>query len=125
MQASLYGQIVRWFQNHACNDDSSKKAKKKERIVENETPTEDDDEAVQSHLKELEKEVKKKNMDSDKVTRLLSLTFVSRREGMLSQKISTAFANISRAVSCIEQNLQDAEESQPLSDSDETQYCDF
>lgn len=40
---------------------------------------EDDEEAIQSHLNELNKELKKKGaVDSDKITRLLSLTFHRR-----------------------------------------------
>lgn len=49
----------------------------------------DDDEAVQSHLRELQKEANKKKMDSNKVTRLLSLTYNFRRHEALSSPAST------------------------------------
>ena len=44
----------------------------------------DDDEAIQSHLNELGKEAKKNSFDEAKVARLMSLTFTSRKNVMLS-----------------------------------------
>lgn len=55
-----------------------------------------DNEAVQLHLTELVKELKRKNYDDEKVVRLLSLTFDARRREMLSRP----------ANSCISSGLQ-------------------
>ena len=49
----------------------------------------EDDEAIQSHLSVLQKEGKKSRIDEGKVTRLMSLTFASRRNTMLSLTANT------------------------------------
>ena len=49
----------------------------------------DDDEAVESHIKELRKEVKKNRMDNDKIVRLLSLSYAKRRDEMMSKSAVT------------------------------------
>ena len=83
-------QIVRWFQNHAyldrksCGDVKTKKNK-----VSPSPSNEEDGEAVKLHLDQLEKELRKKNRDDDKVSRLLSLTFTSRRTAMLKHSAVT------------------------------------
>ena len=52
--------------------------------------TDDDEEAMKLHLDELDKELRKKGpMDSDKVTRLLSLTYGTRRRSTLSVSATT------------------------------------
>ena len=61
-QAGLYGQIVRWFQNHAYLDRTD---------IED---GEEDNESTLSHLSELEKEVQKCCYDEAKVARLMSLS---------------------------------------------------
>lgn len=48
----------------------------------------DDAEAMEQHLSELGKEAKK-NLDSDKVARLLSLTYSTHSTYMMSQTAST------------------------------------
>jgi hypothetical protein len=59
----------------------------------NRSTEEDDEEAVKLHLQELNKELKKKHhQDSDKVTRLLSLTFPVRRNEVLSVTAATRIA---------------------------------
>ena len=93
-QAGLYGQVVKWFQNHSY---SEKESVKKKKIVASTTEDQssDDEAAVGAHLRELAKELKKKqSRDEDKISRLLSLTFSSRRANMMAHpanpRISTA-----------------------------------
>lgn len=64
LQAGLYGQVVRWFQNHSYSEkklnDSGNSAKKRRTSAPVVTVSdEEDNEAIDSHLAELEKEVKK------------------------------------------------------------------
>lgn len=63
----MYGQIVRWFQNHNYLDrkslDGSATKKKKRSVSSDSQIGDDDDEAIQSHLSELQKEVKKNRYD--------------------------------------------------------------
>lgn len=81
----MYGQIGKWFQNHthldqkACSE--TKKAVTKPN--QNSDSSEDDSEAIQAHLKELQKGGHKKPADCEKASRLLSLMYkVCRREMM-------------------------------------------
>lgn len=95
MQAGIYGQVVRWFQNHSYSDKKScKKSARTKSLSHDENQSSDDEEAVEAHLSELAKEMKKKQHNKDKVARLLSLTFSNCRAEMLSQpansRISTA-----------------------------------
>ena len=65
-----------------------KTKKTKDQVPNN--PNQDDEEAVKLHLQELDKELKKKhNQDSDKTTRLLSLTYHARRCETLSLTATT------------------------------------
>ena len=71
---------MKWFQNHSYSDKkttSKKSGRKKSLSHSSENPSSDDDEAVEAHLSELTKEMKREKHDKDKVTRLLSLTFSS------------------------------------------------
>ena len=68
---------------------SSHKSKKRKQPLSNPGDGEDDEEAVQSHLCELQKEIKKKKIDNNKVARLFSLTYTFRKGEMLSQPAST------------------------------------
>ena len=85
----LYGQIVRWFQNHshldrkACGLVQVGKAKVATSSTSPEE-SEDDDEAIQLHLRELAKECKKV-LDHPKIARLLSLTYHFRCKEMMKK----------------------------------------
>ena len=84
-------QIVRWFQNHSYNikracGETKANAKKKDTSVGNEMDRgDDDDEAIQRHLKELTLEWKKKNKSTDKIVRLFSLTHRYRSTYLLEK----------------------------------------
>lgn len=45
----------------------------------------DDNEGMESHIKELKKEVKKNKRDKDKIVRLLSLSYVRRRDELMAE----------------------------------------
>ena len=97
IQASLYGQIIKWYQNHLyldrklCGDAKSTKTSST-----TSQPEGDDEESIVHHKNELEKEVKKKNPDDNKLARLMSLTFASRRRSFLEK---TANTRVSDAIS--------------------------
>ena len=84
-------QIVRWYQNHSYNikracGEIKANAKKKDASVGNALDNDDDDEeAVQRHLKELNLEWKKKNKSTDKIVRLFSLTHKHRSTYLLEK----------------------------------------
>lgn len=63
--------------------------KKKRPAIDVADTCDDDEEAVDLHSKELEKEAAKKKFDDEKVTRLLSLTYARRRRTMLRVNAST------------------------------------
>ena len=86
----MYGQISKWFQNHSYLDRRDSGCVQKKRIPVADTSEQDDDEAaIQEHLRELGKECSRKKItDQDKIVRLLSLTHAARREIML--KITAA-----------------------------------
>ena len=93
-QGTLYFQIVRWFQNHSYNikracGEVKTSAKKKDISVRNvvcHADPDEDDEAVQRHLKELNLEWKKtKSKSTDKVVRLFSLTHKYRSSCLLEK----------------------------------------
>ena len=66
----------------------------------------DDEEAVQLHLQELNKELRKKhNRDSDKLTRLLSSTFYARRSETLSVTASTRVATFLEKYECFKRPI--------------------
>ena len=65
----------------------------------------DDAEAMEQHLSELGKEVKKKNPDSDKVARLLSLTYSTRRTYMMSQTASTRTSAALQQYECLKKPI--------------------
>ena len=81
------------------------KAKKtKDQVPDN--PSQDDEDAVKLHLQELDKELKKKhNQDSDKLTRLLSLTFHARRSEMLSVTATTRVATFLDKYGCFKRPI--------------------
>ena len=89
MQASLYGQVVKWFQNHSYNEQKQKKCVNKPAAKVMDAHESDDEEAVRSHLRELQKELKKKKQDYDKIARLLSLTYSCRKSDILSRPANT------------------------------------
>lgn len=90
IQAGLYGQINRWFQNHAPKSDGeTSRKRKKKKLSEVVVVSDEDDETLDYHVKELQKEAKKTKMDSNKVVRLLSLSYGRRREEMLSETAAT------------------------------------
>lgn len=60
----MYGQVVKWFQNHSYMDKKSVCAPRKPPPSMPENSDSDDEDAVQSHLSELVKELKKKNYDN-------------------------------------------------------------
>ena len=60
-----------------------------------------DDEAVQSHLSELVKELKRKSYDDEKIARLLSLTFAARRNEMLSQPANSRISSGLQKYRCL------------------------
>lgn len=102
MQASLYGQIIRWFQNHSEKSSSSKKGKRPSSSGSKSVADDDDDEeAVQYHLQELKKEASRKKGDSNKITRLLSLTFNFRRREALSLPAGTRVNTVIRSYPCL------------------------
>ena len=104
MQASLYGQIIRWFQNHSYSSGDTKLPSKKKKSL---PPCSDDDdnEAIQVHLKELEKEVKRKSPDEDKLARLLCLTFTGRRNTMLAQTANARVTSAIQKYPCLKQPI--------------------
>lgn len=79
---------------------SSKKKKKVEVTVNNE-----DDEAIHSHLSELDKELKRSRFDEGKVARLLSLTFASRRKLMLDLTANVRVSSALRKYPCFKRPL--------------------
>ena len=67
---------------------------------------EDDEEAMTLHLRELEKEAKKKsNQDSDKQARLLSLTYARHRSDMMSQTANTRTSMAMQQFECLKKPL--------------------
>ena len=83
---------MKWFQNHSYSEKKSSvsKVKKRKSLSKLEVQdSSDDEDAIQSHLSELLKEVKKKQRNPDKTMRLLSLTYSSRRCEMLSNPANT------------------------------------
>ena len=64
-------------------------------------PESDDEESVQMHLSELNKELKRKNYDKEKVARLLSLTYSSRRTTMLSHSASICVDSLLQSFPCL------------------------
>ena len=75
------------------------KLKMKDQVPDN--PSQDDEEAMKLHLQEIDKELKKKhNQDSDKLTRLLSLTFHTRRSEILSVIATTCVATFLDKYGC-------------------------
>lgn len=104
----MYGQIVRWFQNHSYMERKScgeKSTKKKSLPIVMSVHDDEDEETVKCHLKELEREVKKKQMDDNKVSRLLSLTYASRRESILSHNATTRVAATLEQYSCLKKPI--------------------
>lgn len=61
----------------------------------------EDAEAVEAHLSELKKEMKRKNYDEEKVARLLSLTFDVRRKEMLSQPANSRISSANQIYKCL------------------------
>ena len=102
MQASLYGQVIRWFQNHnpESSDIETTKKKKKKKVATEVVTVDDDDEAVESHIKELRKEVKKNRMDNNKIVRLLSLSYAKRRDEMMSESAVTRVSSTIQKYPC-------------------------
>ena len=100
IQASLYTQIIRWYQNHLYVQrklaDKPKKKRKQSLSVDSE-----DEEAIQSHLHELKMEVKKKKADDEKVARLMSLTYVSRNREILALSASTRVGTALKEYPCL------------------------
>ena len=90
LQASLYGQIVKWFQNHSyldrklCGDVNAKKPPSTCSESTVEIPESDDEETVALHLNELKREVKNNRPDDNRLARLMSLTYTSRHSTMAS-----------------------------------------
>jgi hypothetical protein len=100
VQASLYGQVVKWFQNHSYNEKKCvNKRRRAAKVVD--TYESDDDEAIQSHLSELQKELKKKKQDYDKIVRLLSLTFSCRKGDTLSRPANTRITSTLKNYPCL------------------------
>lgn len=65
----------------------------------------DDAEAVESHIKELRKEMKKNKMDNDKIVRLLSLSYVKRRDEMMSESAVTRVSSTIRKYPCFKKPI--------------------
>lgn len=65
----------------------------------------DDEETVKCHLKELQTEAKKKKMDDNKVVRLMSLTFATRRETMLSHNATTRVSMTLEQYPCLKRPI--------------------
>ena len=103
-QAALYGQIVKWFQNHAYMEQNlcEGKTKAKKLCVPEES---DDEEAGKLHLSELQKELKKNKFDYDKVARLLSLTFAHRRHEMAADTATTRIGEVLKRFSCLKKPI--------------------
>lgn len=75
----MYGQVVKWFQNHSYQDKKQMSEKKKvSKKCNKSSEQSDDEEAVSTHIQELVKEANKKKYDQDKIARLLSLTYSTR-----------------------------------------------
>ena len=109
MQAGIYTQVNKWFQNHSYNEkQSEKKYNKKGRTktTTNEDQTSDDEAAVEVHLSELTKELKRKhNQDGDKISRLLSLTFTSRRSLMMTRPANARISSSLQEYPCFKSSL--------------------
>ena len=95
-QGTLYLQIVRWFQNHSYNikracGEVKTSAKNKDISVRNAVDhADEDDEAIQRHLKELTLEWKKtKSKSKDKVVCLFSLTHKYHSTCLLEKSTSS------------------------------------
>ena len=81
-----------------------KTKKMKDQVPDN--PSQDDEEAVKLHLQELDKELKKKhNLDSDKITRLLPLTFHARRSETLSVTATTRVSTFLDKYGCFKRPI--------------------
>ena len=81
-----------------------KTKKTKDQVPDN--PSQDDEEAVKLHLQELDKELKKKyNQDSDKTTRLLSLTFHAWRSETLSVTATTCISTFLDKYGCFKRPI--------------------
>ena len=66
---------------------------------------EDDSEAIQSHIKELEKELKRNNYNEVKVSRLMSLTFTTQRSAMLSQRANVRIMPTLQKYPCLKKPI--------------------
>ena len=75
--------------------------KKKPRPSQSLQDSEEDDEAVQSHLSELVKELKKRQYADEKIVRLLSLTFSVRRTEMLTQSANSRISSLLQKFKCL------------------------
>lgn len=101
-EASIYGQVVKWFQNHSYLDKkSSVCARKPCKSPLSKDHDDVDEDAVQSHLSELAKELKRKSYDDEKTARLLSLTFAARRSEMLSQPANSRISSALQKYRCL------------------------
>lgn len=82
------------------------KGKKEKTPRSSTTSREDDEEAITLHLRELEKEAKKKSYeDTDKQARLLSLTYARRRNDMMSQTANTRTSMAIQQFECLKKPL--------------------
>lgn len=84
IQNGLKCQIKKWFYNntHAIRKEAGEvKQKRKSQPISDPTST-DDEAALQSHCKEIQKESQKKKRDYPKLFRLLQLTSAYRRQWM-------------------------------------------
>lgn len=109
MQAGIYTQVNKWFQNHSYNEkQSEKKCSKRGKVkaTTSEDQTSDDEAAVEAHLSELTKELKRKhNQDVDKISRLLSLTFTSRRTLMMTSPANARISSSLQEYPCFRSSL--------------------
>ena len=87
MQSGLYGQIIKWFQNHTfierklLGEVCTKKKKKGDGSQSSGNST-DDTESMEDHIRELQKEGRKVHADRDKLVRLQSDSYVLREQKM-------------------------------------------
>lgn len=105
VQAGIYTQVNRWFQNHSYNEKQNEKKKGKTKATTSEEQTSDDEAAIEVHLAELKKELKRKSTNRDKVSRLLSQTFTSRRTQMMTHPANSRVSSSLQQYPCFKSSL--------------------
>lgn len=100
----MYGQIGKWFQNHSTHLDRKACGEMKKAVTkpnQNSDSSEADSEAIQAHLKEIQKGSHKKPADREKASKLLSLAYKDRQREMMQKSAPTCVSETPKLYSVL------------------------